>query len=578
MVYGDVTLRDGFWWVRCEPHVRARLKRVFPRAPQQAGEFVQLSDTPENARELDWFLQRYPMTIREPKALRASVKQHRDQELRLAELMAMRAPPLKIEMAKPPRDYQTVVPQYLAVKRGLLLGDDVGVGKTVSSFCCMLQPDSLPVVVVMAPHLRRQWRDKLREFVPGLSWHIIRKGKPYDLVSTKKAPWRNGMPIDGRRPGEVPNVILITYHMLRGWADILAELCRFVVFEECQQLRNPGTSIYIACSHVANKARYRLGLSATPIYNYGDEFYWVLDALQPGALGTREEFMREWCGTNARLNDAVQFGAYLRREGIMLRRTRKDVGRELPPVTKVVHAIDADAAVIEKMTTEAVDLAQAILRRAERFQGERMHASAEFDMIMRQATGVAKAPYVAAFVRMLIESGESVVLFGWHKAVYRIWRELLAEFNPAFFTGAQSPRQKEEAKRAFMEKRTPLLIMSLRAGAGTDGLQAVCRTAVVGELDWSQGIHTQCIGRVDRDGQPDPVTAYFLVAEEGSDPIVSEVCGVKREQIEPVMNPDAPMLERIDTGHNNLRQLARAFLKQRGIEAPAEREPEPINA
>src|SRR3546814_3341196 len=79
-----------------------------------------------------------------------------------------------------------------------------------------------------------------------------------------------------------------------------------------------------------------------------------------------------------------------------------------------------------------------------------------------------------------------------------------------------------------------------------DGLENVCRVAVCGGLDWSPGVHEQCIGRVHRDGQQDPVMAYFLVSEEGSDPVVSGVLGIKREQIESVRNPDAGLIERLE--------------------------------
>src|SRR3546814_6955685 len=43
--------------------IRARIKRVFPRAPTMAKEYIRISDSPENSRELEWFLQRYPMVF-----------------------------------------------------------------------------------------------------------------------------------------------------------------------------------------------------------------------------------------------------------------------------------------------------------------------------------------------------------------------------------------------------------------------------------------------------------------------------------------------------------------------------------
>src|SRR3546814_20616596 len=97
-----------------------------------------------------------------------------------------------------------------------------------------------------------------------------------------------------------------------------------------------------------------------------------------------------------------------------------------------------------------------------------------------------------------------------------------------------------------------------------DGLENVCRVAVCGGLDWSPGVHEQCIGRVHRDGQQDPVMAYFLVSEEGSDPVVSGVLGIKREQIEGVRHPDAGLIERLEISEHTLHKLARDYLVRRG--------------
>ena len=70
----------------------------------------------------------------------------------------------------------------------------------------------------------------------------------------------------------------------------------------------------------------------------------------------------------------------------------------------------------------------------------------------------------------------------------------------------------------FVSGKNNLLIMTLRSAAGLDGLQARCSTMVFGELDWSPGIQHHWSGRLDREGQAQPVTTLFLVAEDGSNP------------------------------------------------------------
>jgi SNF2 family DNA or RNA helicase len=566
--FGEVFHKNGAWRIRCEPHVRARLKRVFARAPQAAADVIVVSDTPENSRDLEWFLGRYPMTVHDEARLRSRSGEHRDTELRLEELLARRIPPEHIALALPPRSYQVAAAQHLAIKGGLLLADDLGLGKTVTGICPMVQPGCLPVVVVCPVHLERQWESEVKRFAPDLRVHRIRTGTPYALVREKRGRQKDLW------PERLPDVLIVSYHKLRKWADQLGELVRYVIFDECQQLRSPGTQIYQACEHVARKATRRLGLSATPIYNYGSEFFWVIDALLPGALGTRDEFVREWCkpapGGNSRLTNTEEFGAYLRREGILLRRTRADVGRELPPLTRIAHTIDCDTKVIDSMAGDAAALARVILSQGERYQGEKMNAAGEFDMLMRQATGIAKAPYVAEYVRLMLESGERVVLFGWHREVYRIWLERLAEYKPAMYTGTESSVQKQDSKERFISGETQLLIMSLRSGAGVDGLQGVCRTSVFGELDWSPGVLEQCMGRMHRDGQTEPCAAYYLIADQGADPVMAEILGVKREQIEGVRNPGTDLVERIDTGEDHIRRLARDLLTRRGEILPTD--------
>jgi len=571
--YGTVKYSPREWWIQCEPFVSTRLKRVFPRAPQQAAEWIRISATPENTRELEWFLQRYPMQVDQPDKLRDLAMQHVQQEQRLADLLAGHIPPPKIELAIPAREYQIAAAQMLDVRDGYLLADDLGLGKTVSAIAAMVRQSIYPALVVCPAHLPRQWKNMLAQFAPALRTHVLRKGSVYPLIPNRAS--RQGDLL----PDSMPDIIITSYHKLRGWAETLAGVVQFVVFDECQALRSDGTQINHAARLVARKAKKRIGLSATPIYNYGNEFYHVVDVLSDGALGQYSEFIREWCtglqNGHARINATGEFGAYLRREGIMLRRTRADVQRELPECTKVLHEIDADEQALDALKGDAVALARIIMGSAESYRGQKMNAAAEFDAMMRQATGIAKAPYVQQFVELLLDSGEPIVLFGWHRAVYEMWVEAFAKHNPVLYTGSESPNQKQQAIEKFTSGQSKLLIMSLRSGAGVDGLQGYCSTVVFGELDWSPGVHEQCIGRVHRDGQDKPCTAYFLVAESGSDPIIAEVLGVKREQREGVINPTGALVERIDTGEAGIRRLAREFLERRNEKVAA---PETITA
>jgi hypothetical protein len=165
------------------------------------------------------------------------------------------------------------------------------------------------------------------------------------------------------------------------------------------------------------------------------------------------------------------------------------------------------------------------------------------------------------------------VLFGHHHAVYDLWGEHLSDparggdIKPAFYTGRETPAQKAAAAARFVAGDTPVLVMANRAGFGLDGLQKVCRTVVIGELDWAPAVHEQGIARAARDGQEHPVQAWYLVSGAGSDPVLAEVLGLKRAQAEPLRDPDVPLSEDLAVDANYVARLAEAFLGRKAAGA-----------
>lgn len=252
-------------------------------------------------------------------------------------------------------------------------------------------------------------------------------------------------------------------------------------------------------------------------------------------------------------------GTYLREKNLFLRRTRKDVGRELPPVNHIIHEVGYDSAVVKKASEIAKILAIKATSGTFIQRGQSMR---ELDAYVRHETGLAKAKEVAEFVKILLDNGEKVLLAGWHRDVYDIWLEKLKDYNPVMYTGSESGNKKLRSKDDFVFGDAQLMIISLRSGIGLDGLQDVCKSVVFGELDWSPEVQKQVIGRVDRDGQTmGNVTAFYCVTEFGSDPGMLDILGLKASQsfgiVDPLLTPDQQVS---DTSH--LKRLAESFLEK----------------
>ncbi len=550
--YGTIKLSNNrkLWLVDCEPQVAIRAKRVFGGAAKTTRGQLTITANDGCARDLAWLLTRYPMEVLDLDELEASARRFDDHLARTHRVISGAYEAPQYTMALPPRPYQHQAAALVWTSRGTIVADELGLGKTVVGLTVLSNPDCLPAVVVCPTHIQDQWKREAERFLPALRVHIVKKIADYDL-------------------GE-QDIIIITYHKLWAWADRLVPSFRTVIFDEVQELRKRDSRKYEAAHSLAFPMAYRLGLSATPIHNLGSEFFAVLDCIAPDVLGSREEFLREWCGSsdgrgNACVADPKAFGAYLREMGRFIRRTKAEVGRELPPLNIITHEVECDPERLDDVKSSATELARIIVGNNGNRGFDILKASQQFSMQLRHATGVAKAPYVADFVRMLLEtSDEPLILAGWHHDVYAIWAELLAEFDPVFYTGQQSPAQKKRNAQRFVDGETRLLIMSLRSGAGLDGLQHNCSRALVGELDWSPTPHEQFFGRVYRDGQTEPVFAYYLVANDGSDPVVADTLGLKRAQLDGVRRNTEECVgaTRVDPGH--VQRLATDYLKRHG--------------
>ncbi len=576
MQRGKIRIVDDTFVITCPPHVAIRLRRLFAGAHRKSAGVFHISAKPETAYDLAWFRDRHPLDLESDCEVKFDklVAAHERRIDQLAEIERTNYVPPDFELAMPPREYQRFAAGLAVTTKQLLIADQLGLGKTITAICTLVAPNALPAVIVTMTHLPRQWERELSRFAPNLRVHRIRSGQPYKFEDVK---WEVGADGVRRRvkPG-LPDVIVVNYHKLDGWVETLAGMVKTVVFDECQELRIDGSIKYRAASAIAEAARVRIGLSATPVYNYGSEIYTILNVLAPGALGTYNEFTSEWCsgrapeGSDTRkvcVTDPAALGTYLRETGLMIRRTRKDVGRELPALTVVRHVVEVDPRRINEAAADVAELAQRVLDRTGT-SFELMKWSGEIDYRMRQATGIGKAPAVADFVRLLVESGERVVLFGWHREVYSIWQSAFSrvgyEIPYVMYTGTESESEKVSSFKRFVEGDAKVIIISLRSGAGLDGLQFVSRTVVVGELDWSPAVMHQDIGRVHRDGQTEPVMAYYLTADEGSDPVIADVLGIKDAQSSGIIDPDkvgSPQLVGSSVAH--IRRLAEDVLKRR---------------
>ena len=550
-LYGTLSYnrRSKCWTIKGEPCVTEMAARLFPGSQRRRGE-ARFTANRRIIGDVNWLMLRYPLEIaqRDRALWEHALEQAREHALKRAqaEKLPPRSTPPEGTFEGELREFQKEGLSFLLANPRTLLADEMGLGKTVQALACLAATGEFPVLIVVPPHLLRNWQAEAARF-------LRLGGKPPRICV-----------LTGLKPYQPPeaDIYLIHYLLLRGWKQALPQMgFRTVIFDGIQELRHGGTEKYSAASLLAEECERVIGLSGTPIYNKGSEIWNVVNILDFHCLGDWESFTRAWCDGygNHLVRDPALLGDHLRREGLILRRTKQEVLTELPPKRRLVQQIDADDKVYRELMRPVIEMLGS-LRALHPEAKERAMLEEQVGRGERQATGVAKAPFVAAFVRALLDSGEKVLLFAHHHAVMDIYKKELASYHPAFITGRETTKQKDEAVARFMEGRTNLCAISLRAASGLNLQRASC--VVFGELDWSPAVHSQAEDRAHRMGQKDSILCYYLVAPQGSDRDMQDALGLKVSQFVALMGDKTPELSSVQDAQTAAKAHIEKMLKQ----------------
>ena len=526
--YGTLSYnrRTKCWTIKGEPCVTELAKRLFPGCDGKGRGIAKFTAHRRIIGELNWLMLRYPLEIaeRDHERWAQALEEAREYAVHREKLLA------QPETARPPEgsfagellDFQQQGLAFLLSSRRCLLADDMGLGKTVQALSFLATTASYPAIIIAPPHLIRNWQSEIGRFLNPdgkLRVHVIHGLKPYELPEA--------------------DIYIVHYLLLRGWKEVLPKFgFKTAIFDEIQELRRNGTGKYSAASLISEACENCIGLSGTPIYNNGGEIWNVVNILDFHFLGDWESFSREWCyGYNTAVVAKPELlGEHLRREGLMLRRMKNDVLSELAPKRRLVQEIDWDDAVYRELMLPVAEQLKLLKKTSD--PSQRAIIEDAICQRQRQATGIAKAPFVAAFVRALVDAGEKVLLMAHHHAVMDIYKKEFKGYSPMFITGRESETQKSQAVTSFMEGKTNLLCISLRSASGLNLQRASC--VVFGELDWSPAVHSQAEDRAHRIGQQDSLLCYYLVSPKGSDRDMQDALGLKVSQFVSLMGDKTP--------------------------------------
>ena len=431
---------------------------------------------------------------------------------------------------------------------GGCLADDMGLGKTIQVLALLesrrqlragKQSDSVrPSLIVVPRSLVFHWRAEAARFAPEL----------------RVLDHTGGLRLKPGDHFEDYDFVLTTYGTLRR--DALAfkdQRFDYCILDEAQAIKNAGTLSAKAARLL--RADHRLALSGTPVENHLGELWSLFEFLNPGMLGSASVFGN--VGRNPDPHTRAVLARVLR--PFILRRTKGEVARELPPKTEQTIYCDLEgkerkyynelrdyyrtrllkAGVDEASGQFKIQVLEALLRLRQ--------AACHIGLIDKKKTQEpsAKIDTLMAQLDQVLEEEHKILVFSQFTSLLAIVRSRLDDAKIPYVYLDGKTRDRETRVEQFQnDPNVKLFLISLKAGGLGLNLYAA---EYVYLLDpwWNPAVEAQAIDRAHRIGQTRHVFAYRLIARDTVEEKVLALQQTKRDLADAIITADNSVMRNL---------------------------------
>ncbi|BCX48244.1 helicase/SNF2 protein [Haloferula helveola] len=403
-----------------------------------------------------------------------------------------------------------------------ILADDMGLGKTLQTITHILaekeagRMERRPALVVAPTSVVPNWLAEAKKFAPSLT--------PLVLEGPQRKKYFRSIPY--------ADLVLTSYALLQRDIDKLRDFpFHLVVLDEAQYIKNPAAKVAKAACEL--DARHRLCLSGTPVENHLGELWSLMRFLMPGFLGGQEEFNRrfrkpienEGC-------EERQKALKSRVAPLILRRTKDQVAKELPPKTILVHPVELNTgqkdlyetvrATMDKRVRQAIAIRglegsrmlflEALLKLRQICCEPKLLKFENESKLEADAAGSAKLDYLADLLDTLVEEGRRILLFSQFTSMLDLIAEHLKKRQISYLMLTGASKNRGELVERFQNNEIPLFLISLKAG-GTGLNLTAADTVIHYDPWWNPAAEAQATDRAYRIGQKNPVFVHKLICQ-----------------------------------------------------------------
>ena len=417
------------------------------------------------------------------------------------------------------RDYQHQGLNWLQFLRehrlAGVLADDMGLGKTIQALAHILAEKeagrlTYPALVIVPTTLVHNWVMEAQRFTPGLKVLNLHGSQRRDHFAVIREH----------------DLILTTYALLWRDQEALAEHeYHLLILDEAQFVKNSTTKAATTIREL--RARHRLCLTGTPLENHLGELWSQFDFLLPGLLGTQKDFTKRWRTPIEKGGDTVRRDLLARRiRPFILRRTKNEVAKELPPKTLIVRTVELEGAQRDLYETVRVAMQEKV-RVAIAGNGLARSHIIVLDALLKlrqvccdprlvkleRAAGVtetAKLDLLLQMVPELIEEGRRILIFSQFTGMLALMASAFSKVAINYVTLTGETTDRITPVKRFSDGEVPVFLVSLKAGGVGLNLTAA-DTVIHYDPWWNPAAEIQATDRAHRIGQDKPVFVYKLI-------------------------------------------------------------------
>ncbi len=436
------------------------------------------------------------------------------------------------------RDYQLEGYTWLARLAhwgvGACLADDMGLGKTVQGLALLVErAPGGPSLIVAPTSVCANWEIEARRFAPTLNPVILGSGDRQRLLD-KLQPF---------------DLLICSYGLLQQEqvAEMLAAAkFQTVILDEAQAIKNIATRRSQGAMNL--QADFKLIMSGTPLENHLGELWNLFRFINPGLLGSLEQFNQRFAGPIERDHNP-QARQQLKKliQPFILRRTKTQVLQELPPRTEIpiyVELSQEEMAFYEALRRESLNLllgsdtpatqgANAGQRHLQILAAITKLRRSCCNSLLANADLALPSSKLAAFgeiVDELLANKHKALVFSQFVDHLQLIKHYVEQRGIAYqyLDGSTPAKERQKRVDAFQRGEGELFLISLKAGGV--GLNLTAADYVI-HMDpwWNPAVEDQASDRAHRMGQQRPVTIYRLIAKQTIEEKIVALHGHKRD-------------------------------------------------